>query len=276
MECLKMTADEVVAAHKNKIKKGLTTTTVIDRIFEKGGRKFGMVSFGDDIMMITNVPKDEIFAVAEKMNVSLSSEPTTRFLGYDYGPGDYETFNEGRNLGNMISKKLSPERKKEFPYTAIGHLGQYYALNEGIRKDFHVLSKGLFEEHVGMEWTSIENMEKQMKDEWLPKILKNSSKIGYLYDALGTFIHGGIDSAEPGLLPSSLEMFAEEEIIGRFLFDPENIDTEIGRLEELHGFDLRVTKILKSITSSPMTWNAALINLARLHNLMYTPGGPIY
>jgi hypothetical protein len=275
-DLLGMTEDEIISAFTSKFKKSLDDEGVRPRIFEKNGKRFGVTSFGDDLMMVTNLKKEDVFAVAQRINIELSEEPTLRFIGFDFGGGSVDTFHRGRNLGNMISKTLSPERMKIFPYTAIGHLGRFYALDEGIRKDYHESMKDLFPAHIGMDWTSIENMETQMKDVWLPQVLENSSRISMLYDALASFTHGGIDAAESSLLPGALEVFAEEEIIGKFTFDPEDIDGEIGRLSELHGFDSDVGRILRGISSHTNTWNRSITDLARLHSLIWESGGPVY
>lgn len=275
IKILGMSEDEVVRGFSERAKKP-GGSDVTNRVFEKNGKVFGMVSFGDDIFSVTNIDKEEIFKIGNQINIELSEEKTLRFLGYDYGAGKYSSFHRGRNLGNVISKRLSPERGKEFPFTAIGHIGQYYALNESIRKEFHILSKPLFREFVGMEWMPISDMENMMTQEWLPQIEKNAAKISLLYDALGSFIHGGMDAATPELLPDSLSMFGEEDLLGKFLFDPTNVDSEIGRLEELYGFDKQVTKILSSIGSNPAGWNKSLLELGKIHNLVWQAGGPIY
>jgi hypothetical protein len=238
------------------------------------GGKFGMVNFGDDILCVTDLEEEEIFAAGEEISIILSREPIDRFLGRDYGPGlTSGKFRTGYNLGRQVSKLLFPERDKAYPYTGIAYLARLEAMDQSVRNDFHESMKHAFVPFVGIEWQTQDKLMELYRTEWLDKALKDSKKSNLLFNALSAITHGDEQRLE-GIYDSPMMDERLVGMLGQFSVDIDNIDIE--ELKKVHGFDPQVGVILSSITDDPTTWNAGITQLATFHNLHWLPGEPVF
>jgi hypothetical protein len=75
------------------------------------GKTWDYFNWGDDILLA--VPKkvqiDTFFSkISDKLDITLTREPTVKYLGFNYGSGEYEA-RIGYSVGRLVSKIFLPE-----------------------------------------------------------------------------------------------------------------------------------------------------------------------
>jgi hypothetical protein len=107
----------------------------------KNGKDFFYVNWGDDFLL--HLPssvdwKAVLVKLTAHAGFEFDEEPTKKYLGFNYGPGEYET-RDGYSVGRLMIKTLLPERKSNYPFGLIGYAARLTFI-PGDREKFHYLA----------------------------------------------------------------------------------------------------------------------------------------
>lgn len=109
------------------------------------GSQWDYLNWGDD--MLIRMPKEfelssKLDAIGQRLGLALTEEPTLKYLGFNYGSGEYQA-REGYSIGRLLIKQFFPERPKAYPYSTIGY---------GARLDFIPGAKQFHEKFSRIAW----------------------------------------------------------------------------------------------------------------------------
>lgn len=163
-------------------------------------KSWDAITFGDDIVCAIN-PKhvSKEFAndiensfdsiCLNELDLTVTSEPTLKFLGQNYDMLSFKDASCGYPLGRFFQQQFFPERVKRWPFSTIGYIARLDLLDEGISKEVHKRMAPFFEElDLGpfFNWQD----RHQVLIKLLPEVEKRSAEIAQMDDILGVLGHG--------------------------------------------------------------------------------------
>lgn len=172
------------------------------RLFKDGS--IGCLSWGDDTVLawkktLTDKTKIEAGFAIQKLKVE--EEPSIRYLGSLYDNGPFKgTMKKGYPIGRAVQQTFFPERKKDFPFSAIGYIARLQLVGQSGEQFHELMSRSRFwdESLYGRKFAFKDRM--SVLESLVPLVEKYAIKINQMDDILQSLTHGlsdmGIDSLD--------------------------------------------------------------------------------
>jgi hypothetical protein len=196
------------------------------------GTQWDYLNWGDD--MVISVPKavnirENLSDIIEDLGIVLEEEPTLKYLGFNYGSGEYQT-SGGYSQARLVSKIFLPERQKVGPTALIGYAARLEFIG-GDPEEFHnrLLKLG-WHEPLGAPFKYSEL--KGKAEEAIRKV--NEQPELYDHDSLNHLVHGQLPSDEAEVLEILGYDYDFTDFLGGSMLDPDDADQYLAD----HGQDL--------------------------------------
>jgi hypothetical protein len=170
--------------------------------FDQGN--LGCLSWGDDTVLawkktLTTKEKVEAGFAAQKLKVE--EEPSIRYLGHLYDNGPFKgSMKKGYPIGRAVQQTFFPERKKDFPFSAIGYIARLQLVGDQGAAFHELMSKSKFwdESLYGPKFAFKDRM--AVLKGLVPLVEKHAIKINQMDDILQSLTHGlsdmGVDALD--------------------------------------------------------------------------------
>lgn len=167
---------------------GKSYKTLIDSL----GSYWDLLAWGDDAVVMLSDPSIEadFLAAYDRFDLSVTTEPTVKFLGSNYERGDFSgSFSTGYSLGRAMQQMFFPERGKEFPFNLVGYIARLEMMGPAAL-DFHTASRRIW--HFLFPQTPYFKFEERsdVLMSLIPIMERRAASVSALDDVFQLFSHG--------------------------------------------------------------------------------------
>lgn len=155
------------------------------------GQDWDALLWGDDAVLAikTSKSQDEVLKLYEQMDLSVTSEPTVKFLGVNYDMLNFTSSSLGYPIGRFIQQQFFGERKKDYPFGVIGYVARLSLMDQKKAREVHRSMLPFWDRFDFRDKFSFDQAPKVIET-LLPMVEKYSAKISQLDDVLGVLTHG--------------------------------------------------------------------------------------